>query len=280
MSDKTRINVLVPRVARLLRLYAHRLRIVLGMAADGPRVLSNSIPKAGSNLLLRCLELLPGIVYARMHLDHRMSEEHIITALSRLWPGEFATAHLPFSPGLARGVDDLGIRPLLMIRDPRDVVVSHVYWVTYRYREGRFHPYFRSLPNDEARLMASIRGTPPLPDGFRLEDIGARFRSYLKWAEHGAHVVRFEHLVGPEGGGTREAQVAEIQALAAHIGLSLSPDQAVRVAERLFSRGSPTFRRGRIGNWREHFTPEHKRAFKEVAGDLLIELGYEKDLKW
>jgi hypothetical protein len=43
---------------------------------------------------------------------------------------------------------------------------------------------------------------------------------------------------------------------------------------------SPTFRRGQIGGWREEFTAEHKALFKEVAGDILIELGYERDHRW
>ncbi|HYG64239.1 MAG TPA: sulfotransferase [Thermoanaerobaculia bacterium] len=40
------------------------------------------------------------------------------------------------------------------------------------------------------------------------------------------------------------------------------------------------YRKGIVGDWRNHFTPEHKRIFKDVAGDMLIRLGYEKDLDW
>jgi hypothetical protein len=40
------------------------------------------------------------------------------------------------------------------------------------------------------------------------------------------------------------------------------------------------YRKGIVGDWRNHFTPEHKRIFKEVAGDMLIRLGYERDLAW
>ncbi len=43
---------------------------------------------------------------------------------------------------------------------------------------------------------------------------------------------------------------------------------------------SPTFRKGKIGGWRESFTDEHKHLFKEIAGDLLIRLGYEADFDW
>jgi hypothetical protein len=34
------------------------------------------------------------------------------------------------------------------------------------------------------------------------------------------------------------------------------------------------------GGWREFFTEEHKQLFKDVAGDLLVRLGYEKDNNW
>lgn len=40
------------------------------------------------------------------------------------------------------------------------------------------------------------------------------------------------------------------------------------------------YRKGVAGDWKNHFTDEDKRAFKAIAGDLLIELGYEKDLSW
>jgi hypothetical protein len=43
---------------------------------------------------------------------------------------------------------------------------------------------------------------------------------------------------------------------------------------------SPTFRSGKTGEWKKHFTQEHKKVFIEVAGDLLIKLGFEKDSNW
>ncbi len=39
-------------------------------------------------------------------------------------------------------------------------------------------------------------------------------------------------------------------------------------------------RRGLCGGWKEYFNEEHKRVFKEYAGELLIDLGYETDYKW
>ncbi len=45
-------------------------------------------------------------------------------------------------------------------------------------------------------------------------------------------------------------------------------------------RKSHTIRGGRTGDWRSHFTEEHKKMFKEAAGNLLVELGYEKNNDW
>ncbi len=38
---------------------------------------------------------------------------------------------------------------------------------------------------------------------------------------------------------------------------------------------SATFRKGKIGSWREEFDDEIKVAFKRSAGEFLTSLGYE-----
>ncbi|MFE0565560.1 hypothetical protein ACFW1D_24095 [Priestia megaterium] len=43
---------------------------------------------------------------------------------------------------------------------------------------------------------------------------------------------------------------------------------------------SKTFRTGLQGNWKHEFDEEVIREFKNVAGDWLIKLGYEKNLQW
>jgi len=39
-------------------------------------------------------------------------------------------------------------------------------------------------------------------------------------------------------------------------------------------------RKGVAGDWRNHFSEKNASAFKSIAGDALIDLGYEKDRKW
>jgi len=43
---------------------------------------------------------------------------------------------------------------------------------------------------------------------------------------------------------------------------------------------SPTFRSGKTGEWKKYFTEEHRKIFKDVAGDLLVRLGYESNNDW
>ena len=40
------------------------------------------------------------------------------------------------------------------------------------------------------------------------------------------------------------------------------------------------FRKGVVGDWKNYLNESHKSSFKEVAGDKLIEFGYEEDLNW
>ena len=36
----------------------------------------------------------------------------------------------------------------------------------------------------------------------------------------------------------------------------------------------------KVGGWREEFTEKNIRKFKDLSGDILIKLNYEKDNNW
>jgi hypothetical protein len=40
------------------------------------------------------------------------------------------------------------------------------------------------------------------------------------------------------------------------------------------------WRKGVSGDWKNHFTNEDKQQFKSIAGELLVELGYEQGTDW
>ncbi|MBI4467141.1 MAG: sulfotransferase domain-containing protein [Acidobacteria bacterium] len=295
------------RPRRLLR----RLRTRLFPPPYGvpPPLVVNGFPKGGTHLLVRCVTVLGGqqrfdfFLYRKMERQLGLAPvseggdgiplgigeptlvaaEEVERRLGSLVRGEFAAGHIPYSEALARVLERHGLRMLLILRDPRDVCVSLVHHIKSR-PENRLHDYFtRTLKSDEERLLATIVGVEAAKtrDGVRLGDIGERLDSATPWMKLPfCSATRFERLVGPEGGGSAEAQQAEIRRIAGHLGLSLSVQQIESVAGKLFGQGSVTFRRGEIGGWRESFTAEHKAAFKRVAGKQLAALGYEGDLSW
>jgi hypothetical protein len=61
---------------------------------------------------------------------------------------------------------------------------------------------------------------------------------------------------------------------------SASFERLSRGRERGQEDPSSFFRKGVSGDWCNVFTEEDKRIFKELAGGLLIKLGYEKDNHW
>lgn len=254
---------------------------------SGPRVFANSVPKSGTNLLLECLRhfpmLRPGHRHVSMNSNRRPGSEEFDRTVPKTARGEYVSGHAFYTEAHAETVEEHGIDVLLMVRDPRDVVTSHFHYVTEKHPGHRLHEHYRSLPDDGARLMASIRGVDGehTRDGDPLEGIEEWMDRFLAWNEQPyTAVLRFEDLIGPRGGGSREAQVETVETVADHIGVDLTDEEVDYVARNTFSTGSSTFRKGLIGDWRNHFEPEHVEAFKQAAGDHLLDLGYEPDGDW
>ena len=162
-----------------------------------------------------------------------------------------------------------------MVRDPRDTVVSFYRFEMKRRRHG-YHSSFCALPHDEACLRAAIAGDA----GLGIPDVATRLKGFARWLPHVSCVVRFENLIGEQGGGSREAQVREIDRLSRGIGMALTGDQVAYIADHAFDFRSRTFRKGIIGQWVDEFTDEHKELFKQTAGDYLVNFGYEVDSNW
>jgi hypothetical protein len=146
-------------------------------------------------------------------------------------------------------------------------------------RWHRLAPYFRAVASIEDAIALSITGlNPPVP-GIVYPDIAARFGRYHGWLhDDDCLAIRYEDLVS-------DSRAAVIQRMAEHYarhsGGDVDIDSCVRaMTAAIAPEKSHTFRSGKKSGWLQEFTPEHRRLFDEVAGDLLIELGYERDHSW
>ncbi|HVD43791.1 MAG TPA: sulfotransferase domain-containing protein, partial [Rubrobacter sp.] len=70
------------------------------------------------------------------------------------------------------------------------------------------------------------------------------------------------------------------ETLVEHCVSSASFEKLSRGRERGEEDPSSFYRKGVAGDWENYFTEEDRRVFKEEAGELLIRLGYERDLDW
>lgn len=266
-----------------------------------PRVLLNTPPKSGTHLLGECLSLMPKMMFSGRHFalansiessreepiywvagQHpELDESRLNGLLGKCPQGMFVTAHAGFHPDFKRILEDLDFKQIVLLRDPRDVAVSHTFYVK-RWGGHQFHKhYVETLKSDEERILTDITGIDRNAVDLPSLSIRELFEGFIPWLEDPSTlVVRFEDLVGPLGGGDGEKQLAQIQRIGDFVERPLTQDQARRIAEKVFVKSSVTFRKGQIGDWQNHFTEAHRRAFKEAAGEILIKLGYEKDSDW
>lgn len=254
---------------------------------DFPALLGISFPKSGTHLLDQILLGFSKVApySTRIHSFYaeyegesgrKRSPEQALAWLDSLRPCDIASAHLFARSEAVERVCSSKFIPYFIFRDPRDVVVSHVFYVTDMEARHVHHEYYQSLPDFNARLNVSILGRADTKIEF--PNIADRFEPYLGWLEHDEVLsIHFEDLIND-----RAAALARIMD---HV-LARVPLQAPRqlILDSLESsinpKRSPTFRSGKTGEWKKHFTEEHKNLFKEVAGDLLVRLGYEDSNDW
>ncbi|MGH2787263.1 MAG: sulfotransferase domain-containing protein [Actinomycetota bacterium] len=264
----------------------------------GPRVLINSLPKAGTHLLTSLLRHVPGMIHSGRHFvfdDFRTTMERpplwgdvlevdwqrLEVTLAALNKGQFMTAHCPAERELLMMLDKLDFKTLFIIRDPRDIVVSSAFYIARLERHIMHGRYKQLFSTDDERIMATITGFPADANGRGAESIGSKLVRYMEWLKAPrVHTCRFESLIGPAGGGDRDGQQSEVEGILRYLDRPNGPKDVGLLADHVWSQRSPTFRRGLIGDWRNHFSDEHKAAFKELAGEHLIALGYESDLDW
>lgn len=262
--------------------------------------LVNSLPKSGTNLLARMLELAPGVERAGLLLDHYTIGQfrpegwehrpqvnlgvdfpvHACAAtveqrLATMPRGSFATGHVPCTPAFLEIADRLAMPITLVVRDPRDVVLSMARYIA-RTDSHYVHHVFRDADERE-RIRLAITGVAEQSDGSGLLGIDRRLDAIAGWRDHPrVLIVRFEDLVGARGGGDDKRQRAAVLAIAGHLGIILSAGMTDWICQHLFGR-TKTFDRGQVGLWTREMPDELVDLFHHTVGDRLEAWGYAHD---
>lgn len=289
-------------ILRILRRRLRRWQALLRWRALSfdhvPILFANSFPKSGTHLLTQVMQGfaqlglavdsgLPAIVTFDGFSGRQRTQAEILADLRRLLPGDIAYGHVQafqqaadflFSPAA-------GFAAYFILRDPRDVVISHVHYVSEMAPNHIHYRYYQQVLKDfDERLEASITGVPisklekasgspmlePLPD------ILARFQPYLGWLDYPQMLIlRYEDFIS-----NRQQTLGRVfdHAVAHGFDSKQNRREAIATLEKSIDpQRSPTFRSGKIGAWRSVFSERHTRLFMDVTGDLIHRLGYEND---
>jgi hypothetical protein len=226
-------------------------------------VVANSLPQSGTHLTERALCLHPAYyrMLARVNWNDVARLEHLLEAQR---PGQIICSHTPHSERVASLVRDrVGARLVFSIRDPRDSLVSTAHYI-YGRPEHHWYRAMRRYPQLRDRLSVLIDGDP----AHGIPPIAKPLELYAGWLESGCHLVRFEQLVDP---GTR---TESLRSLFDYLGTPIDEPMAEQIGRALISPASLTFRRGRIGEWRDVFGEELRNRFDSVAGEWTRRYGY------
>lgn len=198
----------------------------------------------------------------------------------------------------AQYVQDVNHRGFHVIRDPRDTVVSGYFshrnsHPTIGWPELTVHRDVLQGLSQEEGLIAEIDFSATLPtNGIRLN----HFEALVSWPYQDQRIleIRFEDL-------TQQPQT-HFERIFSFMGLlsdesktapgTLKPSELAAILDELkfekLSKGrqpgeenvASHYRKGQAGDWKNHFTPKVKDAFKARHSPLLVRLGYEVDDNW
>ncbi len=254
---------------------------------EAPPIFGNSKPKSGSHLLLQILggftQIMP---YKYVDADpvrtitpdgRRKTKEEILDELRRVPRGVIGWGYVDATPENTSFLTSAGRVNYFIYRDPRDMLVSQVFFATDMHERHGMHDYYNSLPDFGERLKVAITGIDR--DGLKMVSVKQRYEGVFQWLDQkNVMCIRFEDLINNRDA-TLLSMLGEVEKTGYRI--PTPRDKALSVLVEAIQPGkSHTFRSGKTGGWKQHFTEEHKKLFRDVAGDLLVRLGYEKDNDW
>lgn len=160
------------------------------------------------------------------------------------------------------------IKYCIIYRDLRDAAVSHCFYV----KSTPWHPESQEYRKYDIKGCLKI---------FSLKRLDEWVNWIKTWKENRdkeqSLEITYEKLL------TDTANT--LKKVAQFFGLDDSDDVLYSIIEnynfsKLKKKDSIFFRKGITGDWKNYFDNEIKDKFKEKAGELLRDLGYEKNLDW
>lgn len=255
----------------------------------------NGIPKAGSHLLLNILRQLPKFedldrkahyLYLNQGKVPPAVSNTVKDTCSRIkgcFPGEIMKVHLAYHDRIANVFREMEAKHLLIIRDPRAIVLSMADWWERIERPDLWAwRYFQSLSSREEKIQFLIKGWPEnpkksYPKDVPFPDLGQRMQQFVPWLnDYQSMVVRFEDLVN------RKTTEAQIRKMVGYLIKSNEPKKQNKVVDKMMAGTDPklskTFQTGDPDRWMKELSQEALDLAQKYAGKQIEAMGYSIDL--
>jgi len=134
-----------------LRRFNTSLRWGPDKLASVPAVLGNAMPKSGSHLIIQVLQGLtrigpfvnPGFPPVNRAEDNRQySVKGILDNINSMRTGDIGYGYLDARDEYVSALNREGLASIFVFRDPRDMIVSHVFYATEIFEEHGMHEYY------------------------------------------------------------------------------------------------------------------------------------------
>jgi len=231
-----------------------------------------TIPKTGTNLLLKLCFLIDQANGIDVRVKNYQDKERKNPPdWLHIWkvPIEGDTETLGPTEEKIQYILDINSKIIISVRDPRGFAAALAEGHGKK-TEGVISRLGQMIDYPGAFIASYIGNDYYL----KFKTMTALYDEYLSWKEYPfVYATSFELLVGPKGGGNREAQVQEIQNIADHLEKQVSYKSACDIADQLFG-GTNTFKRGQISGWQDDFSKKQHRRFLSKERNLITRLGY------
>ncbi len=278
------------------------------------KIIANSLPKSGTHVLTRILDLA-GFTENKLHFsgsvtrnrnkniikrinnyiqtsfnskegfcidldeDRYLKEKYLNKYVDLFNENTYSQGHMPYSEKLEKFFEEKNIKILYIIRDPRDVLISHFH---HHDRDENYdgHTLMKKQNSLKEKLLLSLNGfnlntnNPTLS----LKDRVNRSKDWYFTNSDNVCSIKFEDIIGEKGASSNKKQIESLGKIETF--LELPENTLVKQRDNVFYRKSETFRKGKVNDWVNYFDDEIKSLVKKNIGQQLIELGYENDHQW
>lgn len=201
-----------------------------------------------------------------------VSSNSVSNWLQSVAPGQYIKGHVPYNEVFSEKLRELNYSHLLILRDPRAVIASKIdYVLNARNLKHFLEDDFKGKSIDE-RFEFLLFGGTTRDKKIRSLGLSDVFGSMMEWAsDDRTLIILFEDLIGGAGGGSRDQQARVVKRLSDFLKLECTPNFEA-ISEKIFDRGSPTFRSGKIDGWKNSLSERQLEMIEKYCEPLVVDM--------